>query len=109
MVLSNQDNIDYSQEMKVDSHFRYFMTLYDKEEKLFDLVPELREMRDQKELYIRFNKAHFEDMSEVKYTLSNLIEHYRRYRFEMLRNFAALLKENYDEKVNSFIWYSQYL
>lgn len=102
LVLSNQDNIDYSQEMKVDSHFRYFMTLYDKEEKLFDLVPELREMRDQKELYIRFNKAHFEDMSEVKYTLSKLIEHYRRSRFEMFRNFAALLKENYDEILNSF-------
>ena len=89
--------------MKVDSHFRYFMTLYDKEEKLFDLVPELREMRDQKELYIRFNKAHFEDMSEVKYTLSKLIELYRRSRFEMFRNFAALLKENYDEILNSFI------
>jgi len=42
------------------------MILYDKVEKLFSLVPELREMRDQKELYMRFNKAPFEDMSEVE-------------------------------------------
>ena len=103
LVLTSQDNVDYSQEMKVDSHFRYFMTLYDKEEKLFALVPELREMRDLKELYIRFNKAQFEDMSEIEDTLSKLIELYRRSRFEMFRNFAALLKENYDEILNSFI------
>lgn len=55
LVLTNQENIDYSQEMKIDSHFRYFMPLYEKEEKLFALVPELREMRDLKEFYIRFN------------------------------------------------------
>ena len=63
LVLTNQDNIDYSQEMKIDSHFRYYMTLYEKEEKLFNLVPELQEMRDLKEFYIRFNRAYFDDIS----------------------------------------------
>ena len=49
--MSNQKSIDYSREAKVDSHFKYFMTLYGKEEKLFALAPELQEMRNLKELY----------------------------------------------------------
>ena len=103
LVLTNQDNIDYSQEMKIDSHFRYFMTLYEKEEKLFALVPELREMRDLKEFYIRFNRSHFDDISQVEAALFKLITLYRQSEFEMFRSFAALLNENFQEIINSFV------
>ena len=103
LVLTNQDNIDTSQEMKIDSHFRYFMTLYEKEEKLFALVPELREMRDLKEFYIRFNRSHFDDISQVESALFELITLYRQSEFEMFRSFAALLNENFQEIINSFV------
>lgn len=101
--MTNQDNIDYSQEIKVDSHFRYFMSLYEKEEKLFHLVPELEEMRNLKELYIRFNRTHFEDLTQVEAALIKLITLYRQSDFEMFRNFAILLNENFQEIINSFI------
>ena len=103
LVLTNQDNIDYSQEMKIDSHFRYYMTLYEKEEKLFNLVPELQEMRDLKEFYIRFNRAYFDDISQVEAALIKLITLYRQSDFEMFRNFASLLNENFQEIINSFV------
>lgn len=100
LVLTNQRKIEYSQEMKVDSHFRYFMTIYDKEELLFDLVPELREMRDLKELYIRFNQSHFEDLSIVEDELIKIIAIYKQSRFEMFRDYAGLLNENFQEIIN---------
>jgi transposase len=103
LILTNQENIDYSQEMKVDPHFRYFMTLYEKEEKLFNLAPELREMRDLKEFYIRFNKAHFDDIAQVEAALLKLITLYRQSEFEMFRSFAALLNDNFQEIINSFV------
>ncbi|MBQ9972928.1 MAG: ISL3 family transposase [Firmicutes bacterium] len=103
LVLANQSKIDYSQEMKVDSHFRYFMTIYDKEELLFNLVPELREMRDLKEIYIRFNQSYFESLSLVEAELIKIIAIYKQSRFEMFRDYATLLNENFQEIINSFV------
>lgn len=79
------------------------MTLYEKEEKLFNLVPELQEMRDLKEFYIRFNRAHFDELSQVETALIKLITLYRQSDFEMFRNFASLLNENFQEIINSFV------
>ena len=79
------------------------MTLYEKEEKLFALVPELREMRDLKEFYIRFNRSHFDDISQVEAALFKLITLYRQSEFEMFRSFTALLNENFQEIINSFV------
>lgn len=103
LVLTNQSKIDYSQEMKVDSHFRYFMSIYDKEELLFNLVPELREMRDLKEIYIRFNLSYFESLSLVEDELIKIIAIYKQSRFEMFRDYATLLNENFQEIINSFV------
>jgi transposase len=102
LVLTNLENIDYSQIAKVDSHFRYFMDTYEKERKLFTIAPELREMRDLKELYVRFNKAHYDNLFEVEQALSKLIRIYKTSEFEMFRDFSVLLESNKPEIVNSF-------
>ncbi|MDO4757390.1 MAG: ISL3 family transposase [Parabacteroides sp.] len=102
LVLSNIEHIDYSQAPRIDSHFRYYMDAYEKESKLFALAPELRDMRDLKELYVRFNKANFDDVSEVEAALTKLIELYRSSKYEMFRDFAELLELNFAEIINSF-------
>lgn len=103
LILSNVENIDYSQEIRIDPHFRYFMDIYEKEAKLFDLAPELRDMRELKELYIRFNKAKFDEFSDVEHALSKLITLYKTSEYEMFRSFAELLEANFAEIVTSFI------
>lgn len=102
LVLTNQDNIHYSNDMKRDSHFRYFMTLSDKEYKLFSLAPELKDMRDLKEYYVQFNKTKFNNRNEISEALSHLIDIYKISKYEMFRKFSILLKENFEEILNSF-------
>ena len=103
LVLTNQINIDYKQDIKIDPHFRYYMSVYDKEDKLFTLAPELQEIRDLKELYINFNNTIFDNLSEAAAALSDLITLYKGSKFEMYRSFSILLNENFDEIINSFI------
>ena len=101
--MTNQINIDYKQDIKIDPHFRYYMSVYDKEDKLFTLAPELQEIRDLKELYINFNNTIFDNLSEAAAALSDLITLYKGSKFEMYRSFSILLNENFDEIINSFI------
>lgn len=104
LVLTNQDNIHYTNDMKRDTHFRYFMTLSDKEHKLFSLAPELKDMRDLKEYYVQFNKTKFNNRNEISEALSHLIDIYKISRYEMFRKFSILLKENFEEILNSFTY-----
>lgn len=103
LVLKNQEDVDYDQKITVDKHFKYFMSIYDKELALFKLAPELSEMRDLKEMYIKFNHTQFDDLSVAAKELEKLIDVYQDSKFEMYRNFSSLLRENFDEVVNSFI------
>lgn len=104
LVLTNQDNIHYTNDMKRDAHFRYFMTLSDKEHKLFSLAPELKDMRDLKEYYVQFNKTKFNNRNEISEALSHLIDIYKISKYEMFRKFSILLKENFEEILNSFTY-----
>lgn len=103
IVLSNRNNLDYSPGMSIDSHFRYYMSIFEKEEKLFTLAPELSEMRDLKEMYIRFNDTEWHDRNDSGKALDVLIETYADSEYEMFRKFSSLLKDTYDEILNSFI------
>lgn len=64
------------------------MSVYDKEDKLFTLAPELQEIRDLKELYINFNNTIFDNLSEAAAALSDLITLYKGSKFEMYRSFS---------------------
>lgn len=54
-LLSNSDNIKYHDEPHIDRHFKYLMRTVDYEEKFFRVDPALKELRDLKERYVRFN------------------------------------------------------
>lgn len=54
-------------------------------------------------LYIRFNETYFEDPTEKADVLSKLITLYKASKYEMFRDYAALLSENFHEILNSFI------
>ncbi len=104
LVLTNQDNIHYACDLKKDTHFRYYMSVSDKENKLFSLAPELKDMRDLKEYYVKFNKTEFKYRDEITEALSNLINIYKTSKYEMFRKFSLLLKENFEEILNSFTY-----
>ena len=72
LILSNQSNIRYHSDLRMDSHFRCLMNTYDYEYALFNVDPVLEEFRDMKELYVRFNSRNAGKPLEAATVCANL-------------------------------------
>jgi transposase len=103
LILSNQANMRYHNDPRMDPHFHALMNTYDYEDALFRIDSNLKEFRDQKEAYIQFNSRNAGKPVEAKNELSKLILEFRKSRHEMFRDFASLLEKYEDPIVNSFI------
>ena len=103
LILANQMNIKYHNDLRMDSHFRYYMNTFDYEEALFKIDSNLQELRDQKELYVQFNKRNEGKPMSARYELEELISLYRLSTHEMFREFAELLDKYKEPIINSFI------
>ncbi len=102
-ILSNQSNIKYHIDPRMDSHFHSLMNTYDYEDALFRIDPKLREYRDLKEKYVQFNSRNAGNPSEAKKEMQTLIQEYRNSEYEIFREFASLLTKYEDPIINSFI------
>lgn len=103
LILSNQSNIHYHSDVRMDSHFHVLMNTYDYEDALFRLDPKLKDFRDEKELYVRFNSRNAGRPIEARAELSELISHYSESKYEIFREFASLLEKYQDPIINSFV------
>lgn len=103
LILSNQSNIKYHLEPRMDSHFHRLMNTYDYEYELFKIDPKLRDFRDLKEMYIQFNSRNGGNTIAARNELVQLIVTYRKSSYEIFRDFASLLEKFKDPIINSFI------
>lgn len=103
LILSNQMNIKYHSDLRMDSHFRYYMNTYDYEEALFRIDSNLQELRDLKELYVQFNQRNADKPLSARNELEELIYLYSNSNHEMFRQFSELLERYKDPIINSFI------
>lgn len=103
LILANQSNIKYHNELRMDPHFHALMNTYDYEDSLFRIDSNLREFRDLKELYVQFNSRNGGNPTSARKELETLITEYRSSRYEMFREFASLLEKHKDPIINSFI------
>lgn len=103
LILSNQSNIHYHSDPRVDPHFHVLMNTYDYEDWLFRIDPKLQDYRDLKELYIQFNSRNSGNPIGARKELAELIQHYMKSGHEMFREFASLLEKYEDPIINSFI------
>jgi hypothetical protein len=103
LILSSQSNITYHNEPRMDSHFHVLMNTYDYEDSLFRIDPNLRDFRDQKELYVQFNSRNAGKPIEARDGLSKLILEYSKSRHAIFRDFASLLEKYKDPIANSFV------
>lgn len=78
LILTNQSNIRYHSDPRIDSHFHVLMNTYDYEDALFRIVPNL------KELYIQFNSRNGGNPLFVRNELHDLIVTYKNSRFKCL-------------------------
>ena len=103
LILSNQSNIRYHSDPRMDPHFRCLMNTYDYEYALFGIDPDLEDFRDLKELYVQFNARNAGKPLEAAAELDELIDRYICCEHEIFRNFGGLLKRYHDPIINSFV------
>lgn len=102
-LLKNTDKIEYHSDTRIDRHFRYYMNTYDYERMFFNIHPDLRQFRDLKELYIRFNARNAGNPLQASEELDQLIKTYALSEFDIFKEFALLLYKHKEPIINSFI------
>ena len=103
LILSNQSNIKYHAEPRMDSHFRRLMNTYDYEYELFRIDPRLQDFRELKELYIQFNSRNAGKPLEAQKELDALIMIYRNCSHSIFHEFGELLSRYREPIINSFV------
>ena len=103
LILSNQGNIKYHIDPRMDSHFHCLMNTYDYEAELFKIDRRLERLRDLKEMYVTFNSRYEGHPVEAAVQLDKLIEVYFDCGDSIFVDFACLLKQYRDPIINSFI------
>ena len=102
-LLSNADSIKYHDDPHMDRHFRYLMRTADYEELFFRIDPSLKELRDLKERYIRFNTVNAGKPQKAASEIGPLIDLYAHCEQDIFIRFSKLLKRHRDPIINSFI------
>ena len=103
LILANQSSITYHTDLRMDTRLRCMMNTYDYEDSLFMIDPNLRELRDLKELYIQFNTRNSGKPMDARIELDELINHYLHCGNSIFVDFANLLIRNHDYIINSFV------
>lgn len=102
ILLSNESNLNYAKP-RFDRRFNMYMYIGDYERRIFEIDPTLRELRDLKNLYIRFNDTAYADLKELRKALEKVIGIYKRSHHRMFNDVAESLKEHFEEILNSFV------
>ena len=103
LVLSNQSNLHYHTEPRMDSHFHRLMNTFDYEDALFRIDSKLKEYRNLKEKYVFFNEQNAGNPIAAAKELETLIILYRDSKYQIFREFASLLEKFKPPIINSFI------
>ena len=103
LILANDSNIIYHVEPRMDPHFHCLMNTYDYQDALYQIDPNLRELRDLKEMYIQFNERNSGHPMDARIDLDDLIGKYYQSSNPIFIDFANLLVRNHDYIINSFV------
>lgn len=103
LILKNHNNIDYSHKARFDRHFRYFMDIYDYEDKFFSIDPNLSDFKKLKNIYIEFNNSYLNDLDGARNRLNEIIEIYESSNHRIFIDIAKTLKQYKESIINSFI------
>ena len=103
LILANDSNITYHTEPRLDPHFRCLMNTYDYQDALYQIDPNLRELRDLKEMYVQFNERNAGHPMDARIDFDDLIGKYYQSSNPIFIDFANLLVRNHDYILNSFV------
>lgn len=108
LILSNQSNLKYHSDSRMDNHFHRLMNTYDYEYELFKIDPKLQDFRELKEMYVQFNARNSGKPIEAKKELDDLISLYLKSDYAIFNDFGELLRRYRDPIINSFVMAERY-
>lgn len=108
LILANRSNIIYHNDLRMDQHLHCMMNTYDYEDALFHIDPNLRELRDLKEMYVTFNARNAGSPMDARIELDDLIARYLHSSNPLFIDFADLLIRYHDYIINSFVMVEKY-
>ena len=108
LILANHSSITYHSDLRMDTRLHCLMNTYDYEDSLFMIDPNLRELRDLKELYVQFNTRNAGKPMDARIELDKLINHYLHCGNSIFVDFANLLIRNHAYIINSFVMVEKY-
>jgi len=103
VILSNQDNLRYSSPPRFNYKLNQYVDIPSIEHYLFQIDPNLLELRALKEKYIRFNNTYGDNPKKARVALRNLIQEYRNSRFRIFKDIADTLDYHFESIANSFV------
>ena len=107
LILSNNRRIDYGH-MRYDRRFGRYVYPSDIEAEMFRIDPNLKEIRDLKEDYMKFNDDYVGEPKRARKGLEEIIKKYRNCRQRIFNDIAESLQEHFEEIINSFIVIKKY-
>lgn len=103
LIIKNHDDIKYTTKPYYDNKMKRYMFTTDYEDELFKIDPVFKELRNLKEIYIRFNNRYVGKPKEAAAGLRAVIDTYRHCNQRIFYKFIAdTLEEYFDQIVNSF-------
>jgi transposase len=108
VILSNQDNLEYNKSLGYNYKLRQYIDLHGVEYYLFNIDPNLKELRRLKENYIRFNNTYGDNPKKARVALHQLIHEYRYSGFKTFKEIADTLDYHFESIINSFVVMERY-
>ena len=103
VILSNPDNLRYSDPPRFNYRIGYYLDLSEIERLLFQIDPDLKQLRRLKDKYIFFNNSYGNNPKKAWPALRQLIQEYRNPGFPIFRDIAYTLDYHFESIINSFI------
>lgn len=103
LLLKNAENIKYYTQPRLDKTLKQMMNTFDYFEWMYRIDPDLENLRNLKEEYIKFNSKYAGDPKGAKKALPEVISTYYKSGYKMFHNIADMLSDNFDAIINSFI------
>lgn len=108
VILLNPNNRNYSAPPRYNYKLGYFLDLMDIEHLLFNVDPDLKQLRRLKDKYISFNNSFGDNPRKARPALRQLIQEYRNSGYPLFKDIADTLDYHFESIINSFIVMERY-
>ncbi len=103
LLLKNAKDIKIYTQPRMNHTLGRMMNTFDYFDWMFRIDPKLEQIRDLKEIYVKFNAKHAGNPKAARAALPAVIEAYKSSKYPMFHSIAMMLEDHFDAIINSFV------